>query len=54
MKAAEIKEKLIDLLAELDALDLRGHRAHSPVQVAVGDAWEGLDSAISRLEEVEA
>lgn len=50
MKAAEIKEKLVDLLAEIDSLDLRGHKADSPVQVAVGDAWEGLDSAISRLE----
>lgn len=54
MKASEIKEKLVDLMSELDSLDLRGHKAHSPVQVAVGDAWEGLDSAISRLEEVDA
>lgn len=50
MKATEIKEKLVDLMAELDSLDLRGHRSDSPVQVAVGDAWEGLDSAINRLE----
>lgn len=50
MKKEEIKEKLVDLMAEIEAIDLRGHRADSPVQVAIGDAWEGLDSAVNRLE----
>ena len=55
MKKEEIVEKLTDLMAEIDAIDLRGHRAGSAVQVAIGDAWEGLDSALDRLtEEVDA
>ena len=53
MTKDQIREKLVDLMQEIDSLDLRGHRANSPVQIAIGDAWEGLDSALSRLAEEE-
>lgn len=49
MTRQEIVDTLIDIKQQVEAIDLRGHRADSDVQTAVGDAWEGLDSALARF-----
>lgn len=51
MTKTEIADVLHDLKLQVEAIDLRGHRRDTDVQLAVGDAWEGLDSAVARLDE---